>query len=128
MFSEPKPYQKRFKGDSCTSANLIDVNHAVELARASGLCRLGVRGQSSTSVIKRVDEDRRRGSCGGSTRDVALNTAELAMETFIKSRSLTEYPKAVAFGLLVPEHLLVRVCLGVSVLIGVLQSEEKKNL
>ena len=49
----------------------VDIDQAVELTSSSTLGRLGVVGETGTSVVERVNEQQRR-STGGTTRcDVA---------------------------------------------------------
>ena len=50
---------------------LVDIDETVELTGSSTLCRLGVIGETSTSVVKRVDEEQRCGTSSTTRGDVA---------------------------------------------------------
>ena len=63
---------------------LINVNETVELTGSSTLCRLGVIGETSTSVVKRVDEEQRCGTSSTTRGNIAgepLPVAVLLLET-----------------------------------------------
>ena len=57
----------------------VDIDETVELTGSSALGRLGVVGETSTSVVKRVDEEERRGTSSTTGGDVASEPLPVAV-------------------------------------------------
>ena len=57
----------------------VDVDETIELAVSSALCGLGVIGKTSTSVIKRVDEEQRGSTSGTTGGDVTAEPLPVAI-------------------------------------------------
>lgn len=58
---------------------LVDVNETVELTLSSTLGRLGVVGETSTGVVKGVDEEKGRGTSSTTGSDVASKPLPVAL-------------------------------------------------